>query len=133
MSAHPPLRTRSGDESETTVDEFGVVHHHHVFHDDEEEPEYQEIEPKYKVTDRVMFRHRLVGVGMVHACGNIIQMKTQWIEDEETGEQHKVRSRVELSMKGARKLLLTTTDVCWYPLSLNCPARGASHTASRAE
>jgi hypothetical protein len=40
--------------------------------------EYDEKKPLYKATDRVMFKHRVVGVGLVHACGNVIQVSFKY-------------------------------------------------------
>ena len=46
---------------------------------DNSDEEVEELEAKYKANDRVMFKHRLVGVGMVHAVALVIQVKTHWL------------------------------------------------------
>ena len=72
----------SGSESsddDTAPGQTGTHHHHHHHHVDNSDEEVEELEAKYKGNDRVMFKHRLVGVGMVHAVALVIQVKTHWL------------------------------------------------------
>ena len=72
----------SGSESsddDTAPGQTGTHHHHHHHHVDNSDEEVEELEAKYKANDRVMFKHRLVGVGMVHAVALVIQVKTHWL------------------------------------------------------
>lgn len=60
-----------------------------AFGQHEERDESLDKKALYKVGDRVMFKHYVIAVGMVHACGIVLQTKTHWITDEISGEQHK--------------------------------------------
>ena len=72
----------SGSESsddDAAPGQTGTHHHHHHHHADNSDEEVEEKEAKYKANDRVMFKHRLVGVGMVHAVALVTQVKTHWL------------------------------------------------------